>query len=118
MDRKPEEIAALLQGLRLERGWSLHRAVTELHKAAEASGYVVGADKYMLSKWENGKKQPSQQYRWLLAKVYEVPPAVLGSSAEPPSSRPGMRLRSRPRSTWTKERTRCSAELCSATPSD
>ena len=83
MEHRPAAIANVLRGQRVLRGWSQKQTVGELQRLAKAEGQNVGVNVQMLSNWESGRRQPGTLYRWLFAKLFNLPLAALGLSSGP-----------------------------------
>jgi len=71
-----------LRQRRFRRGLTQEELATELARVAwEQNRERIGVDAAMVSKWERGKKQPSNTYRRLLAAVFVADPLTFD---EPP----------------------------------
>jgi transcriptional regulator with XRE-family HTH domain len=76
-----------LQAARKRQGWGQQRLITELGRAAKRRGVMLpGRDslKAQISRWENGRVQPSELYRALLCEVYQLADDDLGPHDQSP----------------------------------
>jgi transcriptional regulator with XRE-family HTH domain len=72
-----------LRQRRLRRGLTQEELATELARVAwEQNRERIGVDAAMVSKWERGKKQPSNSYRRLLAAVFAADPLSFDEPSE------------------------------------
>jgi transcriptional regulator with XRE-family HTH domain len=70
-----------LRACRIDRGWSQDRLAHELLRAATAAGLTLPDPTTLvpqISRWENGRKEPSEFYRRLLRNVYRASDRDLG----------------------------------------
>jgi hypothetical protein len=73
-----------LQAARLARGWSQARLIVAIQESARALGVAIQgrpALKVSISKWENGRSEPSDTYQRLFRIVYKMSNAELGFGA-------------------------------------
>lgn len=71
----------MLRAHRTERGWSQERLARELRRLAQQQGLRlpdVGVLKPQISRWENGRKDPSDIYRPLLRRLFGASDRALG----------------------------------------
>ncbi|MFE2291314.1 helix-turn-helix transcriptional regulator [Streptomyces sp. NPDC059452] len=76
-------IRHLLAYAREQRGWSQSDLVAHLDRAARRHGLRSGADKSAVSRWENGRKQPSLDSQILIAEAFDIPVTELESHGWP-----------------------------------
>src|SRR5438270_480114 len=81
-----------LASARKVRGWTQDQLLRAVRQQARLEGHELPPDptlRVTLSRWENGRHQPSPLYQRLLARALDVTEADLGFA---PSPRPSRRL--------------------------